>query len=1153
MFFVLSAAAFTIIMVIFLTIRQMFCGLSPSRKSDYRTPPRMLFTPTWASKALPVVGHTRFFRSDGGSLYGRFYNHWREYFVFGRRIGACFAVFIWAQWRVLIKGKQRATFFFKDYDGDDDSDHGFVDVPCWARSGIQPIKRKRKMEPAWAFFPPKPLLGSNCPSMMEDQESKDALLNLLGDVLRHEQIIRFSYEFGFLADRFVDRLLKGELMEDEKSKFNCSCFSRNRKVQIHPQFVDGMGRKTNTSDENTNYSNEAEKSVSIEIGSHTLKHFTLDLMNGPLLGLDIWPPREENKDDYEQQQQQQQQQGYGTEDDTANVCKDNDDMESEGDDTDLKIESSDTFKPNHHSALLGEESFDENNGIDFKQGKIPSREKTLTWLKWIKEGLMGFRFTVGGKWMQLWRLNEYGRGIHARNGFIERILSDHITKMTLGSRTQRPTGLFFCDPLTTPYPLFTIANQIQETLFCTNGNFTYKVKRRYSAPLEREPMLLDNVRENNHCNYQRIAENESRNSSFTIDKHNKNYVKNDVENDICGAISQPLSIHSIITDEEDDGKGDNDRYPPNSFIPKNAKNYDKFEYSPVPCPVETDAGVAGQGLTHTGLMNYHHEMKNLHMSGGTDNSTNESYRESIESASFTEGRIFKDRANTDTELYIKRDLDSMKEQKYIYGKNTHQVINASYSSDVDATNMQNPEHFNLLHDLFLVKDDCGDGISQAAITDICLLLWLSLDAGCAWTSMALHLLQRDPNALQSVRNELNHIENLINMDSRIGLWTQDEEEDGNNYRATESVNKKFFMKLSEAKYLDAVIYEAIRLCPPFCGGMWKTAKTVELDGDKLQVPAGTNVLFSSVTTRPFDLEYVWGRNAKDFVESYPCRHLYGFLPLDGLEIPLMVLQSKILLAAILRRCDICPKSEIKDPIENSKQKQHERKQQNCEQSSSSFEGAGDENSKMDNGRSCVHQVEKTDQHLRRWDVTKKQGNLGFDNACKNNEEYEKEDAAGEDSDLGMEYCIDGLISCSTLHDQAAAEIPSDDSFTTLSKDIVEIEDGGIPIDFMCDLSSASSCEDKVEISTESASTALKLRSFDTGYKNVELDPGEDSDLSFVESQKTILPYWKKATQQNKVPDAQSEVTLKECWSWFTKFPFPESIDSVPVTARNRPS
>ena len=34
----------------------------------------------------------------------------------------------------------------------------------------------------------------------------------------------------------------------------------------------------------------------------------------------------------------------------------------------------------------------------------------------------------------------------------------------------------------------------------------------------------------------------------------------------------------------------------------------------------------------------------------------------------------------------------------------------------------------------------------------------SLDAGSAWTSMALHLFQHDSNALQTVRNELNYIE-----------------------------------------------------------------------------------------------------------------------------------------------------------------------------------------------------------------------------------------------------------------------------------------------------------------------------------------------------------------------------------------------------------
>lgn len=113
--------------------------------------------------------------------------------------------------------------------------------------------------------------------------------------------------------------------------------------------------------------------------------------------------------------------------------------------------------------------------------------------------------------------------------------------------------------------------------------------------------------------------------------------------------------------------------------------------------------------------------------------------------------------------------------------------------------------------------------------------------------MALQLLQHDPNALQTIRNELNYIERLH----------------GANY----------FAHLGEAKYLDAVVYEAVRLCPPFCGGMWITRRTVELEGDGLQVPTGTNVIFADVTTRPFDLEHAWGKKAQDLVHAYPTRQL----------------------------------------------------------------------------------------------------------------------------------------------------------------------------------------------------------------------------------------------------------------------------------------
>ena len=107
--------------------------------------------------------------------------------------------------------------------------------------------------------------------------------------------------------------------------------------------------------------------------------------------------------------------------------------------------------------------------------------------------------------------------------------------------------------------------------------------------------------------------------------------------------------------------------------------------------------------------------------------------------------------------------------------------------------------------------------------------------------------------------------------------------------------------LKRMKYMDALIYESIRLCPANLGGMKKTTETVELPDAGVQIPKGTNVFFCSPTDLKFDIRGALGKKPEFLGRQYPCEELHGFLPLHGIEVPLMVLQSKVFLIALLQK------------------------------------------------------------------------------------------------------------------------------------------------------------------------------------------------------------------------------------------------------------
>ena len=136
-----------------------------------------------------------------------------------------------------------------------------------------------------------------------------------------------------------------------------------------------------------------------------------------------------------------------------------------------------------------------------------------------------------------------------------------------------------------------------------------------------------------------------------------------------------------------------------------------------------------------------------------------------------------------------------------------------------------------------------------------------MDAGNAWTAMALNLLALDESACSCVQQELDELSNLHGRDQ---LFT-----------------KKV---MSEMHLLDGLLYEAIRLCPPFLGGLKRTTKTIELADDGLQIPKNTALLFCQATREAFDLSKALNKKPQDLGTHYPSPALYGFLAFNGLEV-----------------------------------------------------------------------------------------------------------------------------------------------------------------------------------------------------------------------------------------------------------------------------
>lgn len=125
-----------------------------------------------------------------------------------------------------------------------------------------------------------------------------------------------------------------------------------------------------------------------------------------------------------------------------------------------------------------------------------------------------------------------------------------------------------------------------------------------------------------------------------------------------------------------------------------------------------------------------------------------------------------------------------------------------------------------------------------------------MDIGNAWTAMALNLLASNSDATDLVHEELEHLEYEFGHDELF----------------SPSVLKRM-------KYVDALIYEAIRLCPAFLGGLKQTNNTIEFEDIGVQLPKNTHIFFCQPTNMKFDIRKALGQKPHQLGQNFPCVEL----------------------------------------------------------------------------------------------------------------------------------------------------------------------------------------------------------------------------------------------------------------------------------------
>jgi hypothetical protein len=259
---------------------------------------------------------------------------------------------------------------------------------------------------------------------MED-EAGAFLYQILARPLSAGNVIQFAPEFAEIAKQFLDDLASGKLSKPKPSRRNSINLSDDEPVsgssfaydKAEPELME-EGRISPSEDESE------ENPLHHKIKYETLRSYTFDLIDGPILRTEKWSSVGLNQ--------------HG---------ETNADFESETQDENTKENST-----------------------------WASRNLMLLWMERIKRAMCVIKLTFGTEWMHIWILNEYGRAVNGRM-HIEKVLSQHIQKVGSCLPIERKPGHILRDPFVTPFPIVS-----PKLLAQMRGAFDVTAINKYSFP-----------------------------------------------------------------------------------------------------------------------------------------------------------------------------------------------------------------------------------------------------------------------------------------------------------------------------------------------------------------------------------------------------------------------------------------------------------------------------------------------------------------------------------------------------------------------------------------------------------------------------------------------------------------------------------------------
>ena len=718
----IAIVAIAIIYFIGLWIRQLFSWPKRDKSSPFPAPPRALT----GHGAMPVYGHTSLFADRAGDCATLFDPHdlTVRWLPWSRPLGDCFAMFFWGQWRVVVKGPKRAEMVFKS----------------------------QELKESWPWSPPITLLGKTCFAFLEEDESEH-LRRLLGRPLSHRQVVSYAPQFAQQAEKCLSDICAGAFTKRPAS-------SNRRDFDDHHRGSNNLDDSTHGGVANGGYINDDDDGFdsTFKLKWDAFRSYTFDLVDGPVLGLNIWNNNDSSK---------------------RSLKSDFVDVETGND------RASKTKKEKHED--------------------MPCRETMLLYMERMKRGVDVIKTTFGPEWMYIWILNEYGRALNSRM-HVEKVMLKHIAEVVARfPEVTHKLGHAYHDPTTQAIPLLTMG---QNLLRSKEGIFgDAKVQPQFGAGRPRSRSMPGG-------------------SSF-IDS---GWTSSDDE--LLGYESGDNGVGSRLSMDLDLAR------PRSTSVDVLDLQRSKISL--------TQAASQASALAAVDEFN---ARQNVSRSRSEKLGSQDDMSPAL--ASPSTHRTARDWRKAMRDELASLDAPVTPTTVGVVAPPPDPERPLLQSKRVTVQHKSGISMLTVLERLMKQHDMAGNGLSQVVATDIAILLWMMMEVGNAWTAMALSLISADSATMSLVQDEIDHIEQTYGKDDIFSPGA-----------------------LARMKYLDALLYEAIRLCPPNLGGMKKTTETIELKDVGVQIPKDSNIFFCRPTDMHFDIHAAVGKKPENLGRLYPCMELY---------------------------------------------------------------------------------------------------------------------------------------------------------------------------------------------------------------------------------------------------------------------------------------